>query len=249
MEALKRELSGEEISEAERAKRSSIVGSIMNKDTLASEKAEADRINAIKRIEATDKFLKNSGIAFGGWIGPIFDDGPKSTYIDKDTGKETTSNNGGVAGGGHIELRMSHYFGIQTGISGFKYFASYTPPDGTKQYVELNSVQIPIIARVNFRPPSSHVVGIQLSGYAGVGMNVSTTTSDAKSVDPAIMNFIAGGELGAFLGIVNLSIGYQWNGYLSNGTFTVDDAKYDYKQGSNILTFALGFYLPFRRSN
>jgi hypothetical protein len=92
MEFLARELSGDTVSDKDRAKRTGNV----NKALSAEERAAA----AVVRAENMDKFMKASGIAIGGWFGTPLGDSSSS-----------------FGGGGSLELRLGPYFGIQSGLN------------------------------------------------------------------------------------------------------------------------------------
>jgi hypothetical protein len=245
MDFLARGLNGETISKKERDKRMRMV----TEETVFAEKTEADRIKAIeqagKRAAAKDKFLKNSGIAFGGWLGPSFS-GNKTDGINWETGEERSVPNVAFSGGGDIELRL-RWFAIQTGINAFGYNAPYTPSGKREQYEKLRILQIPILARFTYKFNPDDV-GFYMAGGAGVGMNFVTKTSDAESADPARMCFIAGAEVGATWEVFAMYIGYQWDSDIGSGSLTVDGMKYDYKRGSHMLTVGMRFYVPFRKN-
>jgi hypothetical protein len=244
MDFLARGLNGETISKKERDERMRMV----NKETVSTEKAEADRIKAIeragKRAAAKDKFLKNSGIAFGGWLGPSF--GGEKTGINRSTGEEKSEPNVAFSGGGDIGLRIG-WFDIQTGLNGFGYDAPYTPSGKSEQYEKLSIVQIPILARFTYKKNPDNA-GFYMAGVIGVGMNFVTKISDAESSDPAVMSFIAGAEVGAAWRVFAMYMGYQWDGDIGSGSLTVDGEKYDYKRGSHRLTVGMRFFVPFRRN-
>lgn len=108
-------------------------------------------------------------------------------------------------------------------------------------------MQIPILARFTYKINPDDA-GFYLAGFAGVGMNFVTKIPDAESVDPALMSFIAGAEVGAAWKYFAMYMGYQWDGDIGGGSLTVDGEKYDYKRGSHRLTVGMRFYVPFRRN-
>jgi hypothetical protein len=245
MEFLARKLSGEEVSESEQTRRARTV----NKEIRTAEQMEADRIKAEARAAATDKFLKNTGIAFGGWVG-LGNNSSKNTYTttDKDTGEEKTETTAAWHGGGSIELRY-RFFGIQTGINVLSDYKAYTPPGEEDQYAQLTIIQVPVLARFTFRFGfgGEGEIGGQLVGFAGVGMNVAANTSDAISVDPAKVSFIGGGGAGWHGRNFGVLLGYQWNGDLGGGSITADGVSYDYKRSSHMGFLVVSYYVPFRR--
>jgi TolB-like protein len=248
MELLARELSGKMVSEKDRAKRTVIVDKEKESaekaaaDRLKAEKrTAADRLKAAKRAAATDKFLKNSGVDIGGWSGVALVSEKNVEYKDGygyETEDDTVFFNGGV----NIELRYN-WFGIQTGLNVLGDHAPYKPQGEAKQYAKLTVLQVPVLARFSFRAWVPDTMGVQIAGFAGVGMNVATT-SDAESAGRSL---IVGGELGFIGQHIGTFIGYQWNGDMGSSSITVDGAKYDYTRGNHIVRFGVSYFLPFRR--
>lgn len=202
-----------------------------------------ERLDKIAVPPFVDNFLENSGAVFGGWFGM----GVGGTGM-KRVGGESGSASIGGSGGASIELRLSPYFGILTGVSGISDYVPYTPPSEDGQYARLSTLQIPVLARIILYP----VFGWNKNGntlpmvvFAGVGLNAAAWTSDAESVNPAKMNLIIGGEVGLNGRHFGLSMGYQFNGGIDSGSITVDGASYDYKSGSHVIYLGLRYYLPF----
>ncbi|GHU47836.1 hypothetical protein FACS1894200_03840 [Spirochaetia bacterium] len=213
-----------------------------------------------KRDEEWDKFLRNSIIVFGVWGGISFGEADShEEYTNKDTGVEKTSPavptsssakelHVGFSGGGSIELRMYPRFGIQTGINVITDYVSYTSPDQKKQYETLTTVQVPVLARLNYHfiEPGygGGNAGANLGLFTGLGLNAATKAS----VDPAIISFIIGGEVGLFGGYLDgFFVGYQFNGDIGGSSITVDGASYNYTRGSHVIYAALRFYVPLRQ--
>jgi hypothetical protein len=252
MEFLARTLSGEDISEKERAARKGTVTKEINNEKMV----KVSEAEAIVRAEARDKFLKKSGVVLGGGIGlnlqvkDVLSSGGNS--IDPGTGAEGNKASfdlSMLSGSGSIELRLYRFFGIQTGANLITDFAPYTPKGGgEQQYAQLSIIQIPILARLNFDLMGEGVEGLTLSleGFAGIGLNVSAKTSDAGSVDPGKMDFIVGGDLVYALALFRMVFGYQYNGGLSGGSITVGGASYDYKPAIHTIYIGMGLYLPLR---
>jgi TolB-like protein len=264
MEFLAMQLSGKEVSQRERDRRSSAV----NSETKARETEERTRIQAEERAanqanarrawaKTMDKFLQSSGIAFGGWLGF----GIGGTGMKPDESGSTTINgdiygeDAGFAGGGNLELRLYRYIGIQTGVNSVTNYAPYTLPGGNELYAKLTTVQIPILVRVNLIFSEQ---GMGFAGFAGLGMNIATPDiAYATTADPGKISFIAGGEyILAPLGNLELSLGYQWNGGIDDGSLTVavgnvgggtSNISQDYRQGSHTIYAGIRYHLPFRK--
>jgi TolB-like protein len=241
MKILAAKLSGEEVSTRDRTK--------LDKEKNAEARAAEAARRAEVRAAATDNFLKKSGIGFGGWLGGNVGGTGRGAERSVDTKRE-----GGFTGGGDIELRLSRYFGIQTGITGFTDYAPYTPPGGEEQYEKVNFVQIPILVRLNLPLETTWVNdqgsvgegGLFFAGFAGFGMNI-VVSPDAE-VNPVSMSFIAGGEAGFIFGSrVTVYMNYRYTGGIGKGSLTVDGASYDYSMKNHTLGAGLRIYLPFRR--
>jgi TolB-like protein len=249
MEYLARELSGETVSKKERSKLTNTV----DREIAGKKNAEEAEAAARRRAAATDKFLKNAGIAFGGWLGWGTGGTGKTRVLDEE-GNVTINDvkytdTIGLSGGGNIELRLYRYFGIQTGISGITDYVPYTPQGNEEQYMKLSTLQIPVLARVNFQFNTGDMVGDigwMLALFGGVGLNVACT-SDAESIDLAKMNVIGGGEAGFAGKNFALFAVFQYNGGIDSGSITVDGVPYDGIQtGSYSMGVGFRIYLPFR---
>jgi TolB-like protein len=217
-----------------------------------SEQVQASRAQAVK----TDNFLRNSCFVFGAWVGLGWDGtglGESYKAPDPVTGeeKEISSNPFSFfSGGGSIGLRY-RFIGIQTGVNIIGDNVIYTPADGLKQFADVNILQIPILARLNFDFPfGNDGNAIGLGGFAGIGVNAAVLKSDAGPYKPGSLSFIAGAEYYAVRGgIGSLIFGYQWNGSISGGSITVDGVPYDYKSGIHIITVGVRFNVPLRKNN
>ena len=172
-------------------------------------------------------------------------------FRTEETGEENTRRMPAFYGGGSIELRLSRWFGIQTGLNVLSDHVPYTPRGKEEQYEKMITWQIPVLARLNLQLSEPGlggptIAGIKIAAFGGLGLNVATTTSDAESIDPARMNFIAGGEFGLNWPNFELLFGYQWNGGIGSGSITVDGASYDYTQGIHTLYAGIRIYVPFK---
>jgi len=175
--------------------------------------------DAQKRLVATDKFLKNSGIVLAGWGGYIF---------NRDVGK--------WAGGGDLGVRLFKYFDVQTG------FEIVQDMDNrfSEQIVTQTLLQIPVLARFNLSMAELH-----LSAYGGIGINLSPFSSNdavIQSISP--LSFIVGGELG----FLSLFIGYQFNRDLSETVCSYGENNFSYFGQRSMMTFGLRLFIPFRKS-
>jgi hypothetical protein len=248
MEFLAMKLSGQEVSEVARTMRTRTVEEEINDETRA-ERARA-------RAVAMDNFLKNAGIAIGGWYGF----GLSGTATKRVRSTDTTANltiNGvkykqdsGSYGGANVELRLFRYFGIQTGISGITDYAPYTPQSGVKQYAKLSFIQIPILARFNFSSTDLYdspnpEIGLLFSIFGGLGINTAVNSPETESADPGGTSLIAGLEVGIGGQKFGVFTGYQWNG-ANAGSLTVNGVSYIYTRGNHIMYLGAKFYLPFR---
>jgi len=195
MEFLAKRLSGIQVSERERNRRTASVASTADAEEKARQKEEADKERARQREEesrkrqvATDNFLRNAGINLDGWFGinllPIND--------SEESEKKKISS---FSGGGRLGLRLSPYFDLQTGFTILQNIdKSFSEPIITQTIV-----QLPVLAKVNltFMPPYN------LSPYGGIGLNLSSTDKDNITVQSfSMFSFIAGVELGITLSSV-----------------------------------------------
>jgi len=206
----------------------------MKKEEDARKKQAAKEEDARKREEATDNFLKNSGINFGGWFGFAILPG-------KDTEEsEESSTPSFPSGGGEIGVRLFRYFGLQTGFSLIQDMdASLSNPVGTQTIL-----QIPVLVRLNLP-----IINYNLSPYTGIGINVSSVKNNVPIQSSSKFSFIAGGDIGISLGILQASAGYQYNRDLTNTTYSSAGGNSSYLGERHLICLRVGFYIPFRNSD
>jgi hypothetical protein len=250
MEFLAQKLSGEEVSEKARQRRTRVVEEEKNDEARAAAAAES----AKARAAATDKFLKNSGIAFGGWFAfGLGGDAPRVERKDKETGEIKKEKENVFDGGVDLELRLFRYLGIQTGVNIINDYASYTlPGEGAeKKYVAMNLLQIPLLVRLNFMPAEGKkgwAAVSYFSVYGGLGLNAAVLNATKTSwVNPGELGFIFGAEVGAVITMFHMFMGYRFSGGLDKGALTVNGASYDYSMGISMIQLGLRFYVPFRK--
>jgi TolB-like protein len=248
MEILAAKLSGKEVSQGSRR-------ALSREENSEARAAEAER-RAKARAEASDNFLRKSGINFGGWFAlGLGGDAPSENEkrTNDDTGQTETVNvkKAVFSGGGELELLLYRYFGIQTGVSAISDYAAYKPQGGEEEeYEKLTFLQIPILARLNaiWQPEGTDVgVALRFAIYGGVGINASVSTSDAQSAKFSGMNLVIGGELGIGGRYAGMFFGYQYNGSLSDGTYVIDGETYDYSMKVSMIRLGAKIYLPFRK--
>jgi energy-converting hydrogenase Eha subunit B len=234
MDFLARELSGIKVSERERSRRQS----------------------TFKADERKDKFLEDLGVNFSGWYGFA------SSSLKSPEGKGTNDliirndyNNDATDGGANIELRLSNFFGIGTGIglSKVTYDVFTTNDKGietTLGDLEHFTVQLPFFVRVNLMIGDD--VAVSLSPYIGIGVNLlSKLTSTYGSIETELLtaskcSFIAGGEFGLWLHNFNVFLGMQYNEDFGYSALRVNGKDFSYKRGTVGVTFGIGFFVPFR---
>jgi hypothetical protein len=258
IEFLARKFSGEEVSDRERNRRTSSVES-----TQASE----------KRAENWNQFLERSGIAFHFLFGSF------GIVEKQDDDKNTPDKNEEVEEKRtsfyfpSVELRLSKYFAVQTGVNISRGFFEYIPASAQDpaNYDTFTTIQLPVLARVNIPlfeavvkasmeqdalvrgEPSSVTPKFFLSLFGGMALNLGTISDEAESLDPALLSFIAGVELGTgwrfsqWKGELEMSLGVLYNGDLGKSTATYKNADPLSYQRNN-LGFYLNVccYLPFR---
>jgi hypothetical protein len=244
MEFLATKLSGGTVSERDREGRMRMV------EAETSDEDRTERARALSNV--TDKFLKSSGIAVGGWLGF----GLGGTSIKRVKSNDGTGNltiNGvkyeqeiGFNGSISVELRVYRYFGIQTGIIGVTDYAPYTPSGGTEQYAKLSIIQIPILARFNLAIGNINTIHFLFVPFGGLGINAAVNTSDADTTDLSKPSFILGLDMGFSGQSFWLFMGYRFNGG-SRGSFTVNRTSYDYTRNSHVMYFGARYYFPFRK--
>jgi hypothetical protein len=255
MDFLARRLSGQEITEQDRRRRASEVGS----EVRALETEE--RIKAVS--EATDKFLRSSGIVLGGMFGvALGGTGSRILSEDEYTAPPSSGSNGSntkppsmpsFMGGGLLELRLFRILGIQTGAQFLKDWAPV--PGGDIEYVGISFVQIPVLARLTIRFSTTNygnmTSGLGIGIFGGVGMNVAVTAVTASSgeASPGSMSAIFGVEGIVTFGAGELFTGYQGN-FAMNGrgwAYSESGDFFDYDHGSHSLIMGFRYPIFFRR--
>ena len=182
MKFLATRLSREKVSEDELKEYVDTINAAVQTAEEAARKAKA----------AMDKFLKESGIAFGGWSGPSTEKTHEPIIL----------------GGSNAEFRW-RFLGIRTGILVNTYYA---PLRYGYEYAKLSIIQICL----NLRWDYAMTYGITVFG--GVGMNVAASSLEADSVVNEMTDSIIGFKV--VLGkVVELYVGYQFN--QGKGSITV----------------------------
>ena len=229
MEFLAKELSGIKVSEKERAQRSNV---ILNAEDEEQRQIAAGQA-AKQRQAAADKFLRNSGFNLGGLL--AFGLSNKSS--DDSNSGSSESEKTSVSGGGTIELRLSPYFGLETGIMAFKI---------NNEIITSTLIQLPILARLNLLFMGTY----NLSPYIGMGINLSNIYDENAFIADQISNssFMVGAEFGMSLANLNLFLGYLYNADISDNTILnkASGIKHVYKNQISYIYLGLGWFIPFR---
>jgi hypothetical protein len=275
MDFLARELSGQEVSETEREKRSSAVVREKNATLRAAEAeknatlraAEAEKNAALRAAEAErraerraearaaakDYFLKKSGIVFGGWVGF----GLAGTGIGAEKEVAQTKDGNVVKNpDGTTAMKTEHDVGIggigEIELRLLRYFGIQTGIGRITDYApytlpsgEKQYSKVSITQIPLLARLHFSVFSITLAGFGGVGMNVAVS-ADSGSAYPG-MSFIAGAEAGLELKPVEMFLRYRYTGSLSGGSLTVNGRSYDYSMGNHMLGAGLRFHVPFRK--
>ena len=218
IDLLAKQLSGIEVSEKERNKR---VAAVSNNTT-----------NEQRQI-AADKFLKSSGFNLAGFIG--FNE--EATIPGKVAGRSFT-------GGAELELRLSKYFGLQTGLNIFQKTNTISTIPAT---IKRTAIQMPILARANI------AFGLFcFSPYIGIGLNLASIApenDDLKIKSFSKLNFLAGAEFGLKIRYFSLFMGFQYNRDLSDDVFLAMGNDYLARNHSSIWYFGIGWFIPFRKES
>jgi len=210
------------------------------------EQGQQSREAARKRQAATDKFLRRSGIGLGGWAG---------------FGVGTVLN---LGGGGEIELRLSRYFGLQTGFTFFTEMKiDDTPSETTDIQIKADTptktiniqdvIQIPVLAKFIIKNYfSSDDLGLYLSPYGGIGINIISTGNDVSIQSPSHFSFIAGGELGMWGGgwdsiSGEIFVAYKYNRDFSDTTYHFSGENFSYLGERHIIYAGVRLFIPFRK--
>jgi len=235
MDFLAKRLSGVQITDRERNRRTASVTSTADAEERARQKEETDKEKARqaeedskKRQAATDKFLRSSGIGFAGSLGGGIND-----------------ESGGLSAGVDIGLQLSRYFVLQ---SGFRVLQDMDNPV-SETIATQTIIQIPVLAKLNIVPfPSSSVIGgmsfFTISPYAGIGINIYSFDRDTAVQSPSQLSFIAGIEACLSFWL----IAYQYNRDFSDTMYSFKGGSFSYLGERHIVYAGLRFLIPFRRN-
>ena len=241
IELIANQLSGISATNRERSRRSASVENAVD----AEERARVREERAKARSEKMDKFLKNSGVNLGGWFG--FELKESGSYF----------------GGAEIEFRLSPYFGLQTGFEILPISEKVSAPNnsGTKVSAAKNSgtieatlIQLPILARGNIKFGGDMFFNINLSPYAGIGLNFPLNPTSSKDNIEfqtfSKINLIIGAEIGIPLFLsdsLKFFAGYQYNHAMSDNTYLIDNEVFTYEKSISFLYVGLSWFFPFRK--
>ena len=235
MDFLAKTLSGVQVSERERSKRSAAVASTADaeeKARQAEERAKQREEAAEIRRAANDNFLRRTGINFGGWLGP-------SLLSNKNHIGSEDNTSYYFSGGGEIGLRLYTYFDMQVGITSFQN-TTVNPLYGP--IVTQSIIQSSAFARITLPLGDNY-----LSPYAGMGINLKSTDDEAIVLSYSQYSFIVGGELGIYLERIQAFAGYQYNRDFSETEYSYGGENFSYLGERHIITFGLRIFMPFRR--
>jgi hypothetical protein len=237
---LAKKLSGVQITEQERNRRVSS----MDAAERERQREEAALKRKKARQKAADSFLENSGIKLAGWGGGM--EGVSKMEKDKI-----------YSGGGEIELCLSRYFGLQTGIT---IFEEEGKPFSGSSKVKLKKVtQIPFLARLDLKAVTygdgdyaDDMYYALLSIYSGIGKNFSSA-SDVTLLSSPPLSFIAGVEIGAGGKHFGLFGGYQYQHDFSATKYSYysyygGQQSFSYNGSRHIWRVGMSWYIPFRRN-
>jgi len=220
------------------------------REEVAQQDAKAARYDAkvarqAARYDANNKFLDNLGMGFGGgWYG---------------SGEDRPG-----GGGGDIELRLSPYFGLQTGFQIFQDIDnSFSGPIKTQTII-----QLPVLAKLHIAlnyvpgmyvkpnqgrilPADYGTIGhaypfFSFSPYAGIGINLFSIDNDNITVQsPSRFSFIAGVEVQFFFIFI---VGYQYNRDFSPTTYRFNGESFNYSGERHFVNVGMRFFIPFRKN-
>lgn len=239
MEFLAKELSGIKVSEKERKNRVNFI----EDSAKAEETLRKREIDNRKKAEAADRFLKSSGLNFTGKFG--FNLSANSASDDSSAKSDWT-------GGFGVELRLTPYFGVQTGVDFFQGYVLVETANKESFLLDSLDAQIPVFLRGNIWLGDTDA-GFNLSPYLGVGFNVYSSVSMSKSdgiIEPQSTPkycFIAGGELGMSFINFNLFLGIQYNFNFENKVVRINASEVSYKSDSFVMSLGIGYFIPFRK--
>jgi hypothetical protein len=255
MEFLARVLSGEKVSDRERNRRAGSVAASQAAEEAARKKAE----NAAN----WDRLLKSSGFAVhfygGGSVGGSgsveaqdndINTWDKNEYIEKQAGSFLFPS---------VELRLGKTFGIQTGIGIIEDYFEYVPASSDPaKYDKLKTVMLPVLARLNLRYVDGNLdgnlrhvdtTGFYAAVYGGVALNLSTTSDEAVSLEPALLSFIVGAGVGFDFYGLEIGLGFLYNGDIGSGTATYEGIAdpLSYQRGQVAMYFHISYEIPFSK--
>jgi TolB-like protein len=228
---LAKRLSEIQVTERERNRRAASVASMADaeeKARQAEERArqreEAAMERARKREAATDSFLRNSGIGLGGWFG-------------------WNGGGEGLAGGGEIELWLSRYFDLQTGLTVFQ----DVDKSLSEPMITQTIIQLPVLVKINPFPSSSSVFAgmpfLRFSVYGGAGINLFSIAKDITVQSPSQFSFTVGAELC----FTWWAVSYQYNRDLSDTTYSSKGGNFSYIGDRHIFCIGIKWFKPFRK--
>jgi len=195
------------------------------KEAKRQEDERKKQIDANKRKQQTDYFLKTSGFSIGGWFGLMF---------NNDISK--------FCGGGDIELRLHNFFGLQSGVQIFHDVDSQS----SEQIATQSILQIPVLIRL-YIPSLLDNLG-SLSIYGGLGINqFPFSGSDATILSPSKLSYIVGGDYGMDILNLRVTLGFQFNRDLAETEYKYKENIFNYVGQRSVLTFGVRYFLPFRR--
>jgi len=203
------------------------------------QEAERRRYEAERAWEdGWDKFLENSGINIGGWLG--------LNFAYSSVGGDNLSS---LSGGADLELRLFRYFGIQSGFEIFKDMDE--PKDDPLFSITQTILQVPVLARITIPVLGDYYY---LSIYGGLGFNfpIDGSTNDYDSSQAAIQSafqysYIVGGDVGLNLNGLQIFIGYQFNSDLSDTEYFFQGKKNNYLGQRSLLNVGIRYLIPFRK--
>ena len=227
MDFVARQLSGVQVSDRERSRRTSGVSSALS----AEERAAARAAAAAARTAAADSFLRKSAFIVDGWFG--------IKIISEET--DTSKYSGGVLLGMRYGI-----FGLQTGIN-FMGSNILVQVNSLDENIALTVFQLPVLARLNIHFMESIMF---ISPYAGIGINFSSN-SDNKDLEVqslSNMSVIGGIALGMDFYLIKAFVGVQYNGDIADNVIKYNGEEHKYKNSIFNLTFGLHFDVPFRKN-
>jgi TolB-like protein len=230
MDFVARQLSGVQVSDRERSRRTSGVSSALSAEEREAARAEA----AVARAVAADRFLRKSAFIADGWFGF------KIPSEETDAAK--------YSGGGLLGMRYG-LFGLQTGINfmGSNILVQVNSQvNSLDENIALTVFQLPVLARLNINFMESL---IYISPYAGIGINLSSYSDnkDLKVQSLSTMSFIGGADIAMNLSLMKVFIGVQYNSDIEDNVIQYNGQEYKYKNPIFNLTLGLHFDVPFRK--